>query len=79
MPGSPVTAYPTPLIEDTIEVESFDVAGGNYTPLPFGTKYSSIEHGAFAKDLPEHILCADEPADATRRDEETHLGQGASG
>jgi hypothetical protein len=63
MPGLPLTTYPTPLIEDSIEVESVNTTAGNYSPLPFGTKFKDVDHGAFAKDLPEHILCGDEASD----------------
>ena len=65
MMGTTVPSYPTPLIEDTIEVETVDTVAGRYNPIPFGTKYSEVEHGAFAKDLPHHILVSDAPADVT--------------
>jgi hypothetical protein len=36
---------PTPLIEDTIEIEYVDSVAGVYNPIPFGTKYNTVEHG----------------------------------
>ena len=66
MIGSPVTSFPTPLIEDTIEVETVDNVAGHYSPLQFGTHYNDVDHGAFAKDLPDHILVGDEIAGAYR-------------
>ena len=64
MIGKPITTFPTPLIEDSIEVETVDAAAGHYTPLPFGTPYNDVDHGAHPKDLPDHVLCADEIASA---------------
>jgi hypothetical protein len=61
--GRTVTAYPTPLIEDTIEVEVVDAVAGLYHPAKFGTRYSQVEHGAFAKELENYLLCADVAAD----------------
>jgi hypothetical protein len=63
--GVPVPSYPTALVEDTIEVEIVDSGVGRYDPIKFGTKYSSVEHGAFAKDLPDHVLVADAAIDST--------------
>jgi hypothetical protein len=65
MVGSPIPTFATPLIEDTIEIETVDVAAGTYSPEPFGTPYNDIDHGAFPKNLPDHVLVADEPADAS--------------
>jgi hypothetical protein len=65
MVGVPISTFPTPLIEDTLEVEMVDTTAGHYTPLPFGTPYPDVEHGAFPKDLPEHVLVADEPGDSS--------------
>lgn len=64
MVGHPVTTYPTPLIEDSYEVETVDSAAGGYSLQPYGTPYGEVDHGAFAKDLPEHVLVEDAPADA---------------
>jgi hypothetical protein len=63
MVGSPITTYPTPLIEDSFETETVDPAAGSYKLLPYGTPYSEVDHGAFALDLPDHVLVADELAD----------------
>ena len=63
MVGKPISTFPTPLIEDTIEVESVDTAAGHYSEQPFGTRYNDIEHGAHPKDLPNHVLVGDESAD----------------
>jgi hypothetical protein len=65
MVGVPISTFPTPLIEDTLEVEMVDTTAGHYQPLPFGTPYPDVEHGAFPKDLPEHVLVADEPGDSS--------------
>lgn len=65
MVGATLTTFPTPLLDDTIEVESVDVAAGHYSRIPFGTRYSDVDHGAFAKDLPDHVLVADEASDAS--------------
>jgi hypothetical protein len=65
MVGLPIPTFATPLIEDTIEIELVDTTAGHYTPLDFGTRFNDIEHGAFVKDLPDHVLVADEPADAS--------------
>jgi hypothetical protein len=63
MVGLPVATYPTPVIEDSIEVETVDTAAGGYSLKPFGTPYNEVEHSAFVKDLPDHILVGDEAAD----------------
>lgn len=63
--GVTIPTYPTPLIADTIEVEVVDSVAGRYEPIEFGTRYSEVEHGAFAKDLPNHVLVADVSADAS--------------
>src|SRR4029077_190619 len=63
--GVPVPTYPTALIEDSIEVETVDSVTGRYEPIKFGTKYSEVEHGAFAKNLPNHVLCGDSATDST--------------
>ena len=65
MIGTPLITYPTPLIEDRLVMETVDSAAGSYDPLPYGTPYSSVEHGAFVRDLPEHFLCGDEAADSS--------------
>ena len=65
MPGTTFPTYPTPSIEDSIETEFVDSIAGRYSPLPFGTRYSEVEHGAFALDLPSHVLISDVAADAT--------------
>jgi hypothetical protein len=65
VPGIPVTSYPTARIEDSIEVEYVDAVAGRYVPIAFGTRYNEVEHGAFAKDLPDHVLVADSPSDAS--------------
>ena len=65
MVGSPISTFATPLVEDTIEIEMVDLAAGQWVQLPFGTRFNDIEHGAFPKDLPDHVLVADEPADAS--------------
>lgn len=65
MVGSPLTTFPTPLVEDTIEVEGVDTAAGHYARLPFGTRYNDVDHGAHPKDLPDHVLVADEASDAS--------------
>lgn len=58
-----ITTYPTPNISDSIETEIVSIGAGKYTPLAYGTPYSSIEHGSFPKDLPDHILVHDAPHD----------------
>jgi hypothetical protein len=63
--GVPVANYPTARIEDSIEIEYVDAVAGRYTPIPFGTKWSELEHGAFTPDLPDHVLVADSPVDAS--------------
>jgi hypothetical protein len=60
-----VPIYPTPLIEDTIEIEYVDSVAGVYNPIPFGTKYNGVEHGMNSKNLPNHVLVADTAADTT--------------
>ena len=65
MVGAPLTTFPTPLLDDTIEVESVDTVAGHYARLPFGTRYNDVDHGAFVKDLPDHVLVADEASDAS--------------
>jgi hypothetical protein len=60
-----VPTYPTPLIEDTIEIEYIDSVAGVYNPIPFGTKYNGVEHGMNSKNLPDHVLVADTAADTT--------------
>lgn len=65
MPGRSVALYPTPLITDTIETETVDAVAGSYFPMPFGTKYSEVEHGAFQLNLPDHVLISDTPVDAS--------------
>lgn len=64
-PGMPVPIYPTPLIEDTIEIEYVDSVAGVYNPIPFGTKYNAVEHGMNSRNLPNHVLVADTAADTT--------------
>ena len=64
VPGVPVPTYPTAQIEDSIEVEYVDSMAG-YVPIAFGTRYSEVEHGAFAKNFPNHVLVADAPVDAS--------------
>ena len=54
---------PTPNILDSIEVETVVGITGDYVPLPYGTLYKDVTHGVPAKDLPNHILVADEVAD----------------
>ena len=65
MAGRTVPAYPTPSIADTIEAEYVDSVAGIYHPIPFGTKYSEVEHGAFQLDLPDHVLISDTATDAS--------------
>ena len=65
MVGKPISTFPTPNIVDTIEVESVDTAAGHYTPLAFGTHYNDVDHGAHPKDLPDHVLVADESGDTS--------------
>lgn len=61
--GGSITTYPTPNISDSIETEVVSIGAGKYTPLAYGTPYPNVEHGAFPKDLPDHILVHDAPAD----------------
>ena len=74
VPGVPVPTYPTARIEDSIEVEYVDSVAGRYNPIAFGTRYTEVEHGAFAKDLPDHVLVGDCPDRRFRPEQEEDLG-----
>lgn len=63
----PIASYPTPEIHDTIEREIIDSHGKPYSPLPYGTKYNSVDHGTPPKNLPDHELVYQGPADVSGR------------
>lgn len=60
--GSTVTEFPVPILDSTIESEIVSMAAGKYEPLEYGlTRFNSVDHGDFPKDLPNHFLVYDAP------------------
>ena len=58
-------SFPTPLVINTIEQEVINIESAAYEVIEYGTPYNSVDHGVNPKDLPDHILVSDEPADTT--------------
>ena len=67
MVGTPLSRPSRPRsIDDTIEVESGRCRRRALHPRsPSAQAYNDVDHGAFAKDLPDHVLVADEASDAS--------------
>lgn len=63
IPGRAVASFPTPVISDQIITEYVSAESGAYTPLPYGTLFDSVSHGAFTNSYPDFQLVYEAPAD----------------
>lgn len=58
-----VINFPTPVISDQIIQEFISTETGDYTPLPYGTRYSQVQHTSFQKGRDNYYLVFQGPAD----------------
>lgn len=67
-PASPpmrraVINFPTPVISDQIIQEFVSTETGDYTILPYGTRYNQVQHTSFQKGRDNYYLVFQGPAD----------------